>query len=278
MSVRRNSFQSDKSNSKDATIARRLTTIVLTDFLCWFPISCLGLQAFTGTPIPSEVNVTLAIFVLPLNSTLNPFLYTLNIVLEKRRKARETLMLEQLAKQLASERHPEQGDVTSLVDNLPTDLATSALVESQNALNSSHVCSVCDDDVAATSYCLDCSVMLCKAPAELYCPHHQTLICLLCSSSKHRTCPASDGGTGGKDEDEVLVQESDLLQKKITELKQSSTAVSDIMANLQDVREQLNEKEQFLTTHREALTTITSTPLSLSSLQQARAACGGIIR
>nr|KAG5695380.1 hypothetical protein BaRGS_033593 [Batillaria attramentaria] len=89
MSVRRNSFQSDKSNAKDATIARRLTTIVLTDFLCWFPVSCLGLQAFTGTPIPSEVNVALAIFVLPLNSALNPFLYTLNIVLEKRRKARE---------------------------------------------------------------------------------------------------------------------------------------------------------------------------------------------
>nr|KAG5695383.1 hypothetical protein BaRGS_033596 [Batillaria attramentaria] len=44
MSVRRNSFQSDKSNAKDATIARRLTTIVLTDFLCWFPVSCLGIS------------------------------------------------------------------------------------------------------------------------------------------------------------------------------------------------------------------------------------------
>nr|KAG5695389.1 hypothetical protein BaRGS_033602 [Batillaria attramentaria] len=118
MSVRRNSFQSDKSNAKDATIARRLTTIVLTDFLCWFPISCLGLQAFTGTPIPSEVNVALAIFVLPLNSALNPFLYTLNIVLEKRRKVTEARMLERLAKQLASERHVRHvGTMTTCDDD-----------------------------------------------------------------------------------------------------------------------------------------------------------------
>nr|KAG5708190.1 hypothetical protein BaRGS_021124 [Batillaria attramentaria] len=49
-----------------------------------------------------------------------------------------------------------QGDVISLVDKLPTDLATMALVESKRALADSHVCSVCENDIAATSLCPDC--------------------------------------------------------------------------------------------------------------------------
>nr|KAG5702633.1 hypothetical protein BaRGS_028019 [Batillaria attramentaria] len=104
----------DKNSAKDATIARRLTTIVLSDFLCWFPIALLGLLASKGTPIPSELNVFMAIFVLPLNSALNPFLYTLNIVLEKRRKAAEARLMDQLEKQLASKRSSKHvGTMTS---------------------------------------------------------------------------------------------------------------------------------------------------------------------
>nr|KAG5709977.1 hypothetical protein BaRGS_030019 [Batillaria attramentaria] len=75
--------------SKDLTIARRLITVVVSDFLCWFPIGLLGVLASAGTPIPGEVNVVMAIVVLPVNSVLNPFLYTLNILLERRRRARE---------------------------------------------------------------------------------------------------------------------------------------------------------------------------------------------
>ena len=39
-----------------------------------------------GVPIPGEVNVAIVIYIMPLNSVLNPFLYTLNTVLEKRRE------------------------------------------------------------------------------------------------------------------------------------------------------------------------------------------------
>ena len=61
-SVRSNSISSSKkTGSRDATIARRLTTIVLSDFLCWFPIGLLGVLASTGTPIPDELNVAVAI-------------------------------------------------------------------------------------------------------------------------------------------------------------------------------------------------------------------------
>jgi hypothetical protein len=75
--------------NKDVTIARRLITVAMTDFLCWFPISLLGLLAWRGVPIPGEVNVPMAVFVLPLNSALNPFLYTLNVIMERRRRVRE---------------------------------------------------------------------------------------------------------------------------------------------------------------------------------------------
>ncbi|KAL8617870.1 hypothetical protein ACOMHN_016526 [Nucella lapillus] len=98
-SVRSNAFSEQRKKdmnkgsegvtSKEAIIARRLLTVAMSDFLCWFPIGLCGLLAAVGVVIPGEVNVAMVIFVLPLNSALNPFLYTLNIVLEKRKKAQE---------------------------------------------------------------------------------------------------------------------------------------------------------------------------------------------
>nr|KAG5686652.1 hypothetical protein BaRGS_013439 [Batillaria attramentaria] len=72
----------------------------LQDFLCWFPIGLLGLLASQGTPVPSEANVSMAILVLPLNSVLNPFLYNLNIILEKRRAAKEDRLLHDILNEM----------------------------------------------------------------------------------------------------------------------------------------------------------------------------------
>ncbi|KAL8585873.1 hypothetical protein ACOMHN_056468 [Nucella lapillus] len=80
---------SEGVKSKEAIIAIRLLTVAMSDFLCWFPIGLCGLLAAVDVVISGEVNVAMAIFVLPLNSALNPFLYTLNIILEKRKKAQE---------------------------------------------------------------------------------------------------------------------------------------------------------------------------------------------
>ena len=100
-SVGANSISSSKkTGSRDVTIARRLTTIVLSDFLCWFPIGLLGVLASTGTPIRDELNVAVAIFVMPFNSALNPFLYTFNVLMEKRQKAQEARLLKRLLKSL----------------------------------------------------------------------------------------------------------------------------------------------------------------------------------
>ena len=74
--------------AQDMSIARRLFLVVFSDFCCWFPIGALGLLASNGVPLSGEVNVWAAIFILPVNSALNPFLYTLNGALEQRRKRR----------------------------------------------------------------------------------------------------------------------------------------------------------------------------------------------
>ena len=96
-SVQKNALVTDSSKlSRDVTIARRLISVAVTDFLCWFPIGLCGLLALANIPIPREMNVAFAIFVLPLNSALNPFMYTLNMLMEKRRKSREAMLLQWL--------------------------------------------------------------------------------------------------------------------------------------------------------------------------------------
>ena len=50
------------------------------------------------------MNVAMAIFVLPLNSAFNPFLYTYNVVAEKRRLRREERLLKALKAELEAHR------------------------------------------------------------------------------------------------------------------------------------------------------------------------------
>ena len=84
------------SRSKDLTIARRLLTVAMSDFLCWFSIGLLGLLDSLGVAVPNEVKVAMAIIVLPLNSVLNPFLYTVNLIQERGRKAKELRLQKRL--------------------------------------------------------------------------------------------------------------------------------------------------------------------------------------
>ncbi|KAK2165775.1 hypothetical protein LSH36_45g04017 [Paralvinella palmiformis] len=62
----------------DRAMARRMTFIVLTDFCCWIPIIGLGIASLGGAKVPPQVFAWIAVFVLPLNSAINPLLYTLS--------------------------------------------------------------------------------------------------------------------------------------------------------------------------------------------------------
>ncbi|XP_071804159.1 uncharacterized protein [Asterias amurensis] len=68
--------RSRDANTGDA-MARRMTLIVMTDFVCWIPIILLGVASLGGAYIPPQVYAWIAVFVLPVNSAVNPMLYTL---------------------------------------------------------------------------------------------------------------------------------------------------------------------------------------------------------
>ncbi|XP_041364627.1 G-protein coupled receptor GRL101-like [Gigantopelta aegis] len=72
--------------AQEMRVARRLSLIVLTDFICWFPVCLMGLLALSGTEIGGEVYAWTAVFILPVNSALNPFLYTIPSLLRRRGK------------------------------------------------------------------------------------------------------------------------------------------------------------------------------------------------
>ncbi|KAH3712735.1 hypothetical protein DPMN_072490, partial [Dreissena polymorpha] len=65
-------------DKNDSAMARRMTLIVATDFFCWVPIILLGFASLGGATIPTEVYAWVAVFILPLNSAVNPVLYTIS--------------------------------------------------------------------------------------------------------------------------------------------------------------------------------------------------------
>jgi leucine-rich repeat-containing G protein-coupled receptor 8 len=72
-----------QSHDRDK-VAQRFGIIVLTDCLCWVPIIVVKLVALSGYPIPQDLYAWLAIFILPINSALNPVLYTLTTTVFKK--------------------------------------------------------------------------------------------------------------------------------------------------------------------------------------------------
>ena len=64
---------------REKSLAKRVFCIVLTDALCWFPVIIIGFRSISETvfAIPGDLSVWFAVFVLPINSVLNPLLYTL---------------------------------------------------------------------------------------------------------------------------------------------------------------------------------------------------------
>ncbi|KAJ8301169.1 hypothetical protein KUTeg_020156, partial [Tegillarca granosa] len=70
---------------QDLSVARSLFVVVFTDFLCWFPIGVMGLMSLSGRVVISgEVYAWAAVFILPINSALNPFLYTFSAIVKQR--------------------------------------------------------------------------------------------------------------------------------------------------------------------------------------------------
>ena len=87
--VRASSKDSGRSQemAEQIKLTVKVTTIVATDFFCWFPIILLGiLVQLRVIQLPPSVYAWCVTFVLPINSGINPYLYTITEVVSEYRK------------------------------------------------------------------------------------------------------------------------------------------------------------------------------------------------
>ena len=61
---------------KENTMLWRIFLIVATDIVCWLPVISFSFRSFFGYPIPNIVHSFTSIIVLPINSLINPIIYS----------------------------------------------------------------------------------------------------------------------------------------------------------------------------------------------------------
>ena len=67
---------------EDIQMAKKMFLLVLTDFCCWVPIGVLSILVQAGAvEVHPVAYAWIATFILPINSSINPFLYTLGDVI-----------------------------------------------------------------------------------------------------------------------------------------------------------------------------------------------------
>lgn len=78
-----------RENMEEIKMATKMAIIVGTDFCCWMPIIIMGLLSLSDkVTIPHEMYAWAAVFILPVNSSANPYLYTISTLEMKRRRNR----------------------------------------------------------------------------------------------------------------------------------------------------------------------------------------------
>ncbi|XP_072021877.1 G-protein coupled receptor GRL101-like [Amphiura filiformis] len=85
MSSKRAGLNKDVKEQIRMTI--KVAAIVLTDFFCWAPVIVLGICVQVGVlTLPTSVFSWTVTVILPINSAINPYLYTIAALISKRRK------------------------------------------------------------------------------------------------------------------------------------------------------------------------------------------------
>ena len=90
--VRRSSKRAGRSleMQQQIKLTTKVTAIVVTDFCCWFPVIILGiLVQLRVITLPPSVYAWCVTFVLPINSAINPYLYTITEIISAKRKKRQ---------------------------------------------------------------------------------------------------------------------------------------------------------------------------------------------
>ena len=90
-------------------LTTKVTAIVMTDVCCWLPVILMGIVVQSGAvELEPQVYAWTVMFVLPFNSTINPFLYTYRTVIYERWKKWRNKRKERANKKLEMDRKIEQ--------------------------------------------------------------------------------------------------------------------------------------------------------------------------
>ncbi|XP_062588314.1 G-protein coupled receptor GRL101-like [Saccostrea cucullata] len=83
-------IQSTNTKRREISLAKSVGAVVLTDLLCWIPIGIIAMMTFSGVDVSQEVYIWIIVLVLPINSALNPILYTLSALIRERNRQNQT--------------------------------------------------------------------------------------------------------------------------------------------------------------------------------------------
>ncbi|XP_041472089.1 G-protein coupled receptor GRL101-like isoform X3 [Lytechinus variegatus] len=104
--VRKNS-----SNKHETRLAVRMAMIVATDLVCWMPVIIMGILSQTGAvTLDPSLYAWTVILIVPINSSINPFLYTFIVYIDEKKAKKKTVTNENKVKvkELKSKRSLEQ--------------------------------------------------------------------------------------------------------------------------------------------------------------------------
>ena len=106
---------------REIRMAVKMAFIVGTDFACWMPVIIMGILSQTGSVvIGPDMYAWIVVFILPINSSMNPYLYTLfTSISEQRSKSTESKpfttnmkSLDTLSMTVSENRHPQNKKMT----------------------------------------------------------------------------------------------------------------------------------------------------------------------
>ena len=66
-----------RSSEQESKMQKRIATLIGTDFVCWIPICIMSFIRIRGVEFSNIVYQITAVFLLPINSVVNPFIYSL---------------------------------------------------------------------------------------------------------------------------------------------------------------------------------------------------------
>jgi len=69
-------FSTSKSKDRNEDMQKRISRLLLTDFFCWIPVCIMAYLRMAGVSLPPDAYIVSAGFLLPINSAMNPLLYS----------------------------------------------------------------------------------------------------------------------------------------------------------------------------------------------------------